>query len=227
MKNRHAEMAIAAAVFALLAACERQPAPSPAQGPAPSLPSGATPPPVARSPVGDSAVPNPPAGKPSGPAAAGTVFVGPLSFVKPSDWVQQPPASKMRLAEFTTADGCAVVFFDDLGAIKPGEKPTDDMVKANLDRWTGQVLDTAGQPVAPTLAHHTPNALALSTFESTGVYQDGMPGGPRTPRPETTFRGVVVRTPDDLYFIRMTGPKAAMESHRAGWETVVNTMQAD
>jgi len=196
-----------------LLGCDRGPAPGPARGPesAPAAGSGSG----AAQIRSTNDVPTP-----------ATRFVGALSFIKPDAWTQQPPATKMRLAEFVTADGCAIVYFDDLGAIKPGEAPTTEMVKANIDRWTGQVQASDGKPVVPVTREIQREGFILTTFEATGTYQEGMPGGPTTPKPETTFRGAVIRTPDDLYFVRMTGPRAAMDAHAASWNTMLDTVKA-
>jgi len=201
--------------LASLTACERKPIAAPAQGPAPTAVQA--PSPVAPLPAADASA--------ATPAEPGAVFIGSLSFVRDERWSQQPPASKMRLAEFSTEDGCAIVVFDDLGAIKPGETPTDDMVKANLDRWTSQVAGSDGSPAAPTIETHQVGGLDITCLESTGTYQDGMPGGPKTPRTDTTFRGMVIRTPSDLYFIRMIGPKSAMEGHADAWKRMRETMR--
>lgn len=231
--NRVFWVAACGSLGLVFAACERKPAASPAQGPAPEIAAPAVPTAPAAQPsprAGAPMVPAPmttPTVRSGEPAAPGTVFVGSLSFVKPEAWQQQPPASKMRLAEFVTPDGCTVVLFDDLGAVKPGEKPTDEMVKANIDRWTSQVHQADGTPATPIVAERTGGPLVLTTFESTGTYQDGMPGGAKTPRPSSMFRGVVIRTPDDLYFVRMTGSQTAMEAHKAGWDRMIETLRVD
>ena len=148
--------------------------------------------------------------------ATGRITAGSVSFPLPDGWQHRPPSSAMRLAEaFVPGDAggtgeCALAFFSFGGT-----------VEQNIERWRGMVLDAEGNPASTPSVKREVSGLTVHTVEFVGTYEDGMPGGPRTKRPDWMFRGAVIETSPQPTFIRMTGPRAAMEKTAPGWEALI------
>lgn len=155
-------------------------------------------------------------------APGGAISIGNLVFTVPEGWVNAPPSNAMRLAELVVPDPgndanrrCVAAF----------SRAGGD-VQTNIDRWSRQVLDAAGQPTAPTVSTATVSGRPVHLVELTGAFQDGMPGGALTPRENWMLRGAIVEAGDGLVFIKMTGPVDAMNACSAGWKTLIDGMAA-
>jgi len=161
-----------------------------------------------------------PASHPS--SSAQSMQIGPLNFKIPSGWISQKPGNEMRLGELRVVDkpedaadltkGCLVTFTRLGGS-----------VEMNIERWKSQVIDADGKPSRAIADKFDTAGVTVHTVEMTGNYQDGMPGGSKTPRPDWTFRGAVIETPERYTFLRMTGPADAMASQKAGWDELLRT----
>src|ERR1043165_9333979 len=106
------------------------------------------------------------------PSAAG------LKFVAPAGWVSKPPASSMRVVEYTlpktapdTEDAAlAVYYFGGQGGT----------VQANLDRWIGQMTQPDGRAskdVAKTTTLKTTSGLNVTLLDVSGTYVAEMAPG--------------------------------------------------
>jgi hypothetical protein len=138
---------------------------------------------------------------------------GTLKFDVPQGWVSQPPASTMRVAQFTlprtaadTEDAELVVFF--FGRM-PGS------VQANIDRWIGQMTQPDGRAsrdVASTTTLRTKSGLKVSLVDLTGTYvAEVKPGSAqRFNKPGFRLRAAVVETSRGPYFVKLTGPAATV-----------------
>ena len=137
----------------------------------------------------------------------------PLKFVVPQGWVSRPPASTMRVAEFTlprvTADTedaqLAIFFFGGQGG----------SVQANIDRWIGQMTQPDGRSsreVASTTTLRTQSGLKVSLVDVTGTYvAEVKPGSAqRFNKPGFRLRAAVVETARGPYFVKLTGPAATV-----------------
>jgi hypothetical protein len=151
------------------------------------------------------------------------VTAGQITAALPKGWLVQGSSSPVRLLEMRVPSDPA----------QPEPAPNDCLlaffsfggdVASNLERWRGMVVDADNKPSTAQANTLNPNGLAIHTIEMTGTYMDGMPGGPRTPRENWTFRGAIIETEGRLTFIRMTGPKAQMEAAASGWETLVRSI---
>ena len=132
-----------------------------------------------------------------------------LKFDPPAGWVSKPPASSMRIAEFTlpktgadAEDAALTVYF--FG----GQGGT---IQANLDRWIGQMTQTDGRAskdVAKTTTLKTTSGLAVTLLDVSGTYvAEVQPGSTeRFNKPGFRLRAAVIETPGGPYFVKLTGP---------------------
>ncbi len=155
--------ALALLLIAGLAACDSKTAqpplasPQPAPAAQPAKPAPAQPAPGTAMPPGHPA----PAADASGP----TVSELGVAVTLPAGWKRNPPANQMRLAEAEVPDAsgdpaktCLVVFSTAGGSV-------DD----NITRWSGQVRDGAGQPVAPKKTARTVGGLNVTVRRQRGA----------------------------------------------------------
>jgi len=131
-----------------------------------------------------------------------------LKFDAPKGWVQKPPASRMRLAEFTLpkADGdsedasLGIFYFGGQGG----------SAQANLDRWTSQMSQPDGRAskdVAKT-SRLDSGGLAITIVDVPGTYvAETSPGSAeRFNKPGFRLRAAVVEGKGGPYFVKLTGP---------------------
>lgn len=189
-----------AGVLVAVGGCEKKPEAKTVTGvPLPATPAGAAQP-----------VPVTPA-----PAAGGAAHVEVLGvkLALPAGWTVAPPSNSMRLAEVHVPDAggdaskaCLIVFSSAGGT-----------VQSNIDRWQGQVKGgTPGERVEQQVG-----GMKVTTAEFVGTYA-GMGEGPA--REGWMLRGSIVETPAGLLFIKMTGPKDAMEGQREAFRTMVQSI---
>jgi hypothetical protein len=109
---------------------------------------------------------------------AAALHAATLKFEAPAGWVSKPPASTMRVVEYTlpkvapdTEDAALAVYF--FG-------PQAGTVQANLDRWIGQMTQPDGRAskdVARTSTFQTTSGLKVSLVDLTGTYVAEMSPG--------------------------------------------------
>ena len=139
-----------------------------------------------------------------------------LTFDPPAEWIAVQVSSPMRVAQFVLPKSAgdaedaelAVFYFGGAGG----------SVEANLERWTGQMLQPDGRrsaDVATTTTFMTGD-LAVTTLDVPGIYAaEVRPGsGMRYHKPEFRLRAAVVETPAGPYFFRLTGPAGTV----AAWD---------
>lgn len=130
---------------------------------------------------------------------------GGMTFTRPTAWTWVETASPMRKAQLGVPgiDGKAggeVVFFH-FGAGGGGG------AKANVDRWLGQFQEK-GDALKSKTEEVTVRGKQVTFVRAQGTYMSGMPGGPKTPQPDTMLLGAIVEGPEGAVFIRFTGPTA-------------------
>lgn len=206
--------------------CERPAPPAPGVSAKRTEPVGEQPP--AANPGAAASTPAPgPAGAPPmpGPAtpakedvadlASPTFILGGLKFTKPETWSRVAPSNSMRKAELRSpgVGGAeeAVVAFSQAGGT----------VQWNLDRWKTQVTGPDGKPAEATIEVREVGGIKVHIFSSSGAYQDGMPGGPKTPREKWTLRGAVIETTPMLTFAKMMGPEETMTAAKPAWDAMI------
>ena len=150
-----------------------------------------------------------------------------LTFDPPADWIAVPASSPMRVAQFVLPKAAgdaedaelAVFYFGGAGGT----------VEANLERWTGQMLQPDGRrsaDVATTTTFMTGD-LAVTTLDVPGIY--GGRGTPRLgdalPQAGVPAPGGGVETPAGPYFFRLTGPAGTVEAWDDGFVSLLESVR--
>ena len=159
---------------------------------------------------------------PATPAAPGSATqplefsAGAFTFPRPLTWVWIPSTSPMRKAELRaeTPEGRADVVFFHFG---PGQGGT---VQANVERWLGQFVEPIEQLGAQT-AQEEVGGTRVTLLQAAGTYLAGMPGQQPTPQPGFAMRGAILESPGGDVYVRMTGPRAAVEAASADFDAMV------
>ena len=152
-----------------------------------------------------------------------------LKFDVPAGWVTKPPASSMRVAEFTlpkadgdTEDAALTVYF--FGAGMGGN------VQANIDRWISQMAQPDGKAskdAAKTSTLATKSGLNVSLVDVSGTYvAEVTPGATeRFNKPGFRLRAAVVDTKEGPYFVKLTGPAKTVAKWDAGYDTFLRSLR--
>jgi len=143
-----------------------------------------------------------------------------LTFVTPDGWTSTPPASSMRVAEFTLprapGDGedaqLIVYYFGGSGG----------SVDANIQRWIAQIEQVDGRPSSAVAKKESQqvNGLTVSLVDLSGTYTAEMAPGSAAHhnKPHFRMRAGVVETSRGPYFIKLTGPERTV----AKWDAAFN-----
>jgi len=146
-----------------------------------------------------------------------------LKWTPPTGWTSDG-ARPMRAATYTIQPvagdeakaECVVYFF---GAGEGGS------VQANLDRWKGQIVASAGKPSDAKIAKRTIHGLAVTTIDASGDYT-GM-GGPmaQSKSVQNNYRllGAIVEGPGGNVFIKFTGPSKTITASQTKFEQLLNS----
>ena len=138
-----------------------------------------------------------------------TTLTGALKFDPPAGWVSKPPASSMRVAEFTLPKAAGDAEDATLGIFYFGGQ--GGSIDANLDRWIGQMTQPDGRPSKPLAktTRFTSRGLAITLVDLTGTYvAEVSPGSAeRFNKPGFRLRAAVVETKEGPYFVKLTGPE--------------------
>ena len=131
-----------------------------------------------------------------------------LRYEPPAEWIEEPAASPMRVAQFRLPrvpgdpeDGELVVFYFGGGG---------GAVDANLQRWIGQMEQPDGRSsfeVAATTAFDA-NGLDVTLLDVPGTYVAAVrPGAAeRLDKPDFRLLAAVVESPVGPWFFKLTGP---------------------
>ena len=148
------------------------------------------------------------------PASDGPIAVMGVKLTLPANWKRNSPANPMRLAEATVPDASGDASKACLVVVSTAGGSVED----NLVRWSGQVHDAAGKPVAPKTETKTVDGMKVTTAEMTGAFA-GM--GDSAAKDNWTLRGAIIETPSGLLFVKMTGPAEAMAGTAGGFAAMV------
>jgi hypothetical protein len=151
-----------------------------------------------------------------------------LKYTAPAGWTVKPPASSMRVAEFTLPkapgdkdDASVVVYF--FGANGGGG------VQANLDRWISQMSQPDGRAskdLAKT-ATMTVHGLKVSTVDVSGTFVAEMSPGATEHfnYPGWRLRAAVVETAGGAYYVKLTGPAATVAQNEAAYTAFLQSLK--
>ena len=163
------------------------------------------------------AIPPPPAG--SGEGARGLVWK------VPSAWVDEPPASSMRRAQYRVPGPagdaeCAVYYF---GPNQGGD------AMANAVRWAGQFKQPDGRSAEQAMktSKLAVPGIEVLEVEVTGTYAGGMTmtAAPAEDKPGFMLLGAIAAGPDANWFFKLTGPEATVKAQRGAFEGLLRSLE--
>lgn len=150
-----------------------------------------------------------------------------LTFTTPDGWKQAPPASSMRVAEFTlprvpTDDEDAqlvVYYFGGSGG----------SVDANIQRWIGQMQQPDGKPSSAVAKKESRkvNGLTVSLVDVSGTYTAEMSPGASAHHNNAHYRmrAGVVDTGKGPYFIKLVGPEKTITKWERAFDQFVGSLK--
>jgi len=128
----------------------------------------------------------------------------PLVFSAQEGWVEEPPASDMRVVQYVLGDASLVVFH--FGA-------AGGTVEANFERWASQFEPTGGGEVMiGEFAERTVLGMPVHEVAYSGTYvAETSPGsGERVNHPEWRLVAAVVESGHGPYYVKLVGPEQAV-----------------
>lgn len=150
-----------------------------------------------------------------------------LRYDAPAGWIAAEPASPMRIAQFQLPRvdedpedaECVVFYFGGAGG----------SVEANLDRWTGQMLQPDDSPsvdVATTTSFEVAG-MPVTVLDVPGIFAgEVQPGSKmRYYKPEFRLKAAVVESPEGPYFFKLTGPSRTVRRWEADFNALVNSVR--
>jgi hypothetical protein len=151
-------------------------------------------------------------------AAPATFKVSDLTFSRPEKWEWIETTSSMRAAQLKVSDektkqSAEVIFF----YFGPGG---GGGVQANVDRWLGQFSEPREKLNSKT-EETTVNGTKVTYVQAEGTYQSGMPGGPKTPQPNSALVGAIVEAKQGAVFVRMVGSKDLAKASVADFKKMI------
>lgn len=193
----------------LVAACSGSPSERPVAADAPPSDAGEADPGLLERPA--RTLPLPGAEMPPGHPPTGAA--GRLAWDVPDDWVEVPPASSMRLAEYripgAAGDGSLAVYY-----FGPGQGG-DPM--ANAVRWAQQFEQAdGGSSVDRMKVTEIGSDVPVRLVEVTGIYDGGMSmtAAPPQKQPGWMLLGAIAEGPDAPWFFKLTGPEETVRASR-------------
>jgi gluconolactonase len=152
-------------------------------------------------------------------AAPAEVKIEDITLKVPATWKQQPPANKLRLAQFL------------IPPAEGDEHPTELVISsfpgggggvdANLKRWTDQFAADE-RKVKITSGKSPQGDYVLHDVTGTYLFSAGGPfaGGKKEARPKHRSLSVILTVKDKaVYFLRLTGPDKAVDAAAEAFRT--------
>ncbi len=155
------------------------------------------------------------------------IQVAGLSFAPPADWPRgadrpmrvatlHPPAATGAADEAE----CGVFYFG---------KGEGGAIRANLDRWLGQLRTAEGQPKARFDREEELVVDGVRIHEAdvsgTFLWTPGPISPEATPKPDWRLLGAVIEAPEGLVFVKLTGPAATVAKAQAGFEGMLRSIR--
>ena len=78
--------------------------------------------------------------------------------------------------------------------------------------------------IGPALTSGRIGDIAVHRFRASGTFLSGMPGGPKTPMPDTTLRAAVFESEAGNVFVRFVAPTGLSMAHAAGFDAMVDSV---
>jgi hypothetical protein len=139
-------------------------------------------------------------------AEAPTTFqVSEFTFKRPPAWEWIDTTSTMRKAQLKVLSAdkkeSAEVVFYYFGQGGGGG------TQANIDRWLSQFQEPKDK-INAKVDEVTVAKRKITYVQAEGTYLSGMPGGPKTPQPNTMLLGAILESESGNVFVKLTGPAA-------------------
>lgn len=134
------------------------------------------------------------------------ITVAGINFESPDNWEYSEPSNNMRKAQFSASSPSgktAEVVFYYFGSGNTGG------IQANVDRWMKQFEDPQDKKVDT----ETINKTRVTYAQAHGTFLSGRPFGPKTPNPGYGLLAAIIEGEGGAVFIKITGPKAAVEAN--------------
>ena len=129
-----------------------------------------------------------------------------INFESPKNWESSEPTNNMRKAQFSASSPSgktAEVVFYYFGSGNTGG------IQANVDRWMKQFEDPQDKKVNT----ETINKTRVTYAQAHGTFLSGRPFGPKTPNPGYGLLAAIIEGEGGAVFIKITGPKSAVEAN--------------
>jgi hypothetical protein len=144
--------------------------------------------------------------------------VGEFSFARPTDWQWVETTSTMRKAQLKVVgadkkENAEVVFFY-FGEGGGGG------TQANIDRWLAQ-FEEPKDKLNSKVEQVTVGQRKVSYVQAQGTYLSGMPGGAKTPQPNSMLMGAILESDQGNVFIRLTGPLSLAKTSQPAFRKMV------
>lgn len=145
----------------------------------------------------------------------------------PEGWTEQPPSSKMRIAQYVVdgPDGpgeCVVFYF---GPNQGGDS------MANAQRWAGQFSQPDGRSSVElmTMTEVEGSHLPVRVVEVTGTYEGGMTMSQQPFEPKTGYMllGGIADGPDAPWFFKFTGPEATIRGQKEAFVELMTSVRVE
>jgi len=135
-------------------------------------------------------------------------FLGLRGWI-PHDWMGEPPASAMRLAQYRLPEmngsaGAEFVLF----YFGPGQGGSP---AANIARWRSQFGSTPGGPVERPIEKLEIGDLVVTVVSFTGEYARGVGMGATVAIADQTLLAAIVETPSGNVYTQLHGDSQAVE----------------
>lgn len=151
---------------------------------------------------------------------------GPLTFTAQEGWIEEPPSSSMRAAQYRLPgpqgepEATVVVFY--FGAAGGGG------FEANVARWASQFEQPDG---APSLSRARESSRRVGgmgvrevAFEGTYVAETFPGSGQRVRNEDWALRGAMIEAPVGPYYARLLGPKDAVERSEPSFRAFIGAL---
>lgn len=155
--------------------------------------------------------------------APATFKVGEFTFARPADWQWVEVNSVMRKAQMKITDasskdpGEVIFFFFGEGG--------GGLTQANVDRWLAQFSEPK-EKLNSKVETTTVGGHKITYVQAEGTYQSGMPGGPKTPMPNTMLMGGIIESDQGNVFVRLTGPVALAKASQTKFRKMIEDAAA-
>ena len=160
-------------------------------------------------------------------AADHTKKSGEVKYTMPQEWQAEPPASRMRKAQYKipgvdgAGDAELAVF------VFPGGGGT---VHANINRWVGQFKQPDGSSTDDKTITEIikVNDLEVTKMYVTGTYLKStsmMMQGPVEELPDYAMLAAIVKTGVNPWFFKATGPQKTIDHWQPAFDKFVQTLK--